>query len=235
MPKSSEDSYLDPSRTAIVDLVEHQRREVRRLATEEIRMLEDRRDRDLGTLDDVIGALEGRKGKEVAPPTSSVSAPAPSRRSRTRRRRKKRGSPTQVALENREAILRHLEGADRQMAAGEIRGPLGISEHANANALKRLVSEGKVARVGSGSGTRYEVTRKSRRAVSGVDHGQGTLEGRILLILEDRGFVSDPELSQALRVPVEKVQEVCAGLIAEGEIRVSNRGGARVYVRLRVA
>lgn len=168
MPKLSEDSYLNSSRTVIADVVERQRHEIRRLATEEIRKLEDRRDSDLRTLDDVLGALEGRGSKDVVPRASSAPALTPSRGS-SRRRRRRRGNPAQVALENREAILRHLEEGDRQMAAGEIRNALGISEHAKCQRVEE-VGQRRQGRP-SGIGLRNALRACGEKASAGLGCG----------------------------------------------------------------
>jgi len=236
MSQSPDGSYLGAGRGAILEAVEAQRHEVMRLAGEDIRRVEDRRERDLRRLDDVAGSLALGESKAETSPPSSTGAPArPERPNGKRRRKGKRQSASQKALESREAVLRLLQEADGPRASGEIRRPLGLTEHTTTNALKKLIAEGAVEKRGTGAHTRYLAARSSGARLGAAQLKTDTIQGKILMILDDRGSASLNELAQALRIPAERVREECAALIAEGEIRMSTAGGAPIYVRMRAA
>jgi hypothetical protein len=215
---------------AVLDVVEAQRREIRKSATEQIKKVKERRDRELRKLDQVAAVLD-RAAQE--PARAGAGARRPSAK---RRRRRRRPTPATAALERREAIYRYLLEQGRPVATGEIRRSLRISEFSTTTALKRLIEEGRIRRIGTGVATRYKTTvdaadgpdrqGSERGAVEG-----GTGQGRILATLEDRTSASLGELAQALREPEEKVRSECGRLIREGEICMGRRDGRPVYLR----
>ncbi|HKT82836.1 MAG TPA: FaeA/PapI family transcriptional regulator [Solirubrobacterales bacterium] len=155
--------------------------------------------------------------------------------SRSRRPGSKRGPSAAVLAERRrEAILRFLVERGRAMRFSEIRTALRLSEFSTRSALKCLIEEGKVVRTGTRGTTRYAARSEGAGTVAtlperGPDDG-GTMQGRLMELIADRGSASAEELAQALRVPREEIQAACGGLIREEEIRMASRGGRPVYV-----
>lgn len=147
----------------------------------------------------------------------------------------KRGmSPAVLAERRREAILRFLIEQGRAVSFSEIRTAMRFSEFSTRSALRRLVKEGKVVRTGAAEATRYAARDAGAGAVAVLpeqrpDDG-GTLQGRLVELVVDRGSASIEELAQALRVPREEIQAACGALIREEEIRMASRGGRPVYV-----
>jgi hypothetical protein len=120
------------------------------------------------------------------------------------------------------------------MSFPEIRTALRFTEFSTRSALKRLIEEGKVVRTGARETTRYVARDDVAGSPAtlperGPDDG-GTLQGRLVELIADRGSASVEELAQALRVPREEIQATCGGLIREEEIRMASRGGRPVYV-----
>jgi DNA-binding Lrp family transcriptional regulator len=204
--------------------LETERRKLHAWAAGLVKEVEGRRDDGLRRLDRAESALVGNA--EIA------GKPAPSR---SRRTGGKRGPSVAVLAERRrEAILRFLVEQGRAMTFSEIRTTLRLSEFSTRSALKRLIEEGKVVRTGTRATTRYAASGEGAGSTAGSpgrrpDDG-GTLQGRLVELVVDRGSASAEELAQALYVPREEIQAVCGGLIREEELRMANRGGRPVYV-----
>lgn len=204
--------------------LETERRKLHAWAAGLVKDVEGRRDEALRRLDLSESAL--------VEDANIVAKAAPSR---SRRPGGKRGPSVAVLAERRrEAILRFLVKQGRAMSFSEIRTTLRLSEFSTRSALKRLVEEGKVVRMGTRGTTRYAARGEGAGSVATLperrpDDG-GTLQGRLMELISDRGSASVEELAQALRVPREEVQAACGGLIREEEIRMASRGGEPVYV-----
>lgn len=215
---------LPDSRSTVRKALETERRKLHAWAAGLVKEIEGRRDEALRRLDLSESALVA-DAKIVAKATPS----------RSRRTGGKRGPSVAVLAERRrEAILRLLVEQGRAMSFSEIRTALRLSEFSTRSALKRLIEEGKVVRTGTRATTRYAARGEgagSPAALSerGPDNG-GTLEGRLMELIADRGSASAEELAQALRVPREEIQAACGGLVREEEIRMASRGGCPVYV-----
>lgn len=139
-------------------------------------------------------------------------------------------SPAALAAQRREAIMRLLDESGEGLAVSEVGSRLKITEFSTRSALKRLVKEGRVRRVGTGASTRYELRGRRRSSPAGGARSRGTLEGRILAIVADRTFASLEELAQATGASTEEVRRVCGGLIAERELQMSRHDDRPVYV-----
>jgi hypothetical protein len=204
--------------------LETERRRLHAWAAGLVKEVEGRRDEALRHLDLSESAL--------ARDTEVVAKTAPTR---SRRPAGKRGPSVAVLAERRrKAILRFLIEQGRALAFSEIRAALRFTEFSTRSALKRLIAEGKVVRTGAREATRYAAKGDGAGSVAtlpgcGPDDG-GTLQGRLIELIADRGSASVEELAQALRVPREEIQAACGGLVREEEIRMASRGGRPVYV-----
>jgi hypothetical protein len=227
------------SEAAVLDVVEAQRQEIRQSASADIGKVEDRRDRELRRLDQVA-AVFGSGAASVPGKRSSTTRSAPKPSSQRLRRRKGRSAAAE-ARERREAIYRYLLEQARPLAKGEIRQALRTTDFSTSSALKWLAQEGRVKRTGVGAATRYEAKPESPPDDSGLAQSvlsaraQGSAQGRILTLLEDRGSASLSELAQALRTPLEQARKECGALIREEEICMARRDGQPVYALQRVA
>lgn len=216
---------------AVLEVLEGQRQEVRQWMLAGIKSLEDECGDELRRLDRAAAALLGGVSRRSTVKAGPEESPRPRSRTKRRSKRKRPGS-AQAIHERCEAVFRFLDEQEEPQATGQIRGALRLSGFGAASALERLMEEGRVRRMGTGSGTRYEAKRrasKSRQSSPGVAE-EGTIQGRALTIIRDRGRASREEVAQALRVAPELIQRECAGLIAEEEIRMDRHGGKSVYV-----
>lgn len=223
---------LPETESAVRKALDTERRKLQAWAAGLIRDIEDQRDYGLRRLDKVASALtdEGEGASRKASPAKS------------RRRRSGRGRPKVAALaeKRRQAVYRFLVEQGRSLALTEIRRSLRLSEFSTRSALKRLMVEGTVIRIGTGSGTRYQA-KPGAASAPAVDVGpphtptEGTIQGRLLATLQDRGSASLEELAQAVRAPREKIERECGGLIREEEIRMARRNGRPVYVHQQAA
>jgi septum formation topological specificity factor MinE len=59
---------------------------------------------------------------------------------------------------------------------------------------------------------------------------QGTIEERIVVVLEDRHRATPTELAQALRKPLAEVVEACGSLQGEERVRMDQHNGRPAYV-----
>jgi predicted ArsR family transcriptional regulator len=166
------------------------------------------------------------------------SGPKATSGKRQKRGSRKRRSPTAAAVaeSRRQAMHRFLVEQGRPTAFSEIHRSLRLSEFSARSALKRLIAEGAVARVGTGSATRYQARSESladsapSAGARPLAQAQGTMQGRLLATLEDRGSASLEELAQAVRASREVIEKECGVLIREEEIRMARRDGRAVYV-----
>jgi hypothetical protein len=214
----------------VLEVLEGQRQEVRQWMLAGIKSLEDQCDDELRRLDRAAAVLGGVSPRPAAKP-GQEETPRP--RSRTKRRsRRKRAGSAQAIHERCEAVFRFLDEQQEPRAKGEIRGALRMSDFGATSALDRLMEDGRVRRKGIGSGTRYEAKRRaSTSRPSGLGAlREGTVQGKALAIIRDRGRASSAELAQALRVTPELIQRECAALIVEEEIRMDRYEGKTVYV-----
>lgn len=210
------------SEEAILKAIETERRKLAQWFASSVREIEAERDGRLARLDRVGRALD----------SETTTAIKPGKRSRA----KKAKTAAALAGKRRAAIVRLLEERDESLALGEIHRALKISEFSTRSALKRLVSEGKVRRLGTGAATRYEVSpNRPTGSATPSDGRSGTLQGRLLAVVQDRASASLEELAQAVGAPLEEVRRGCGALIAEGEIQMGRRDGKPVYVVRRVA
>lgn len=210
------------SRDAILRAIETERRKLAQWFSSRVREIEAERDGRLAGLDRADRALH--------------SEPITAIKSEKRSRSKKARTPAALAGKKRDAIVRLLGERAEPLALGEIHSTLKISEFSTRSALKRLMSEGKIRRVGTGAATRYEASPS--RPTSGAlpaDGRSGTLQGCLLAVVQDRASASLEELAQAAGVHPEEVRRACGALIAEGEIQMGRRDGRPVYVVKRVA
>jgi hypothetical protein len=215
---------------AVLEVLEGQRQEVRQWMLAGIKSLEDECGDELRRLDRAAAALGGVSRKPAAK-AGPEALPQPRSRAKRRSKRKRPGS-AQAIDERCEAVFRFLDEQEEPQAKGEIRSALRISDFGAASAVERLMEEGRVRRMGTGSGTRYEAKRRASKprpsSLSVLE--EGTIQGKALAIIRDRGRASCEELAQALRVAPELIQRECAVLIAEGEIRMDRYEGKSVYV-----
>jgi hypothetical protein len=204
--------------------LETERRWLHAWAAGLVKEVEGRRDEALRRLDLSESALT----RDI----KGVAKPAPTR---LKRPGGKRGmSPAVLAERRREAILQFLIEQGRALSFPEIRAALRFPEFSTRSALRRLVKEGKVIRTGAAEATRYAARDAGAGSAAalperGPDDG-GTLQGRLVELIADRGSASVEELAQALRVPREEIQAACGGLVREEEIRMASRDGRPVYV-----
>ena len=100
-------------------------------------------------------------------------------------------------------------------------------------ALKSLIEAGRVTRVGENSHTRYQASGDGAEGSVALAEGSG--RGRILALVDDRGYASAEELAQATGISLEGVRSKCGALIVEGKLRMARREGQGVYLRARAA
>lgn len=184
----------------------------------------------------LIKAIRQEKGrllKEVGEAEASLAKTINSARRRKSKRRGRSttrgGKPTVVGQKQREGILGLLRAEKRDMAMGEIRKTLNISESSAGNALRFLIESEMVSQVGSGSRTRYRaVSTDGQSGRRGSD--TGTLQGRLLEAIAACGQASLEELAAAVGAPAEEVQRNCGALLRDEEIHMDRFDGRPVYV-----
>jgi predicted ArsR family transcriptional regulator len=134
----------------------------------------------------------------------------------------------------REDVDRFIGETTEPVSSGEIAEALGMSATTVLTALRRLMDEGRISRVGAHAATKYTVRRGLDSVRTGSDRSptgsEGTLQGLIAEIIKERSSATAEELAQALRVPLDRIHAECAALQREGEICMSNRDGKPVYV-----
>jgi predicted transcriptional regulator len=211
----------------VFDAIEAQQREVRELADASIKEVEAQRDDRLGQLERARVALDGDRPGSTRSRRSPLSDARPA--APPKRRRRRRSPSSQAALlQRREAIVRYLGEQQGPVPRSQICSALKTAPSATRAALNRLLDEGRIVRTGTGSSIRY-AAKGGLSAVPSVAEG-GTLQGRLLALIEDRGSASLDELDQAIDVPREQILKACGSLIREEEIEMGQRDGRPVYV-----
>lgn len=225
-----------PDMARIRGALEEHASQVRTWALGQIREIEELRDTDLRRVEDALACVEG--GGRRPAPRSSESPPPRSRSRRKAKRSRSRRSPSSTKPEDvrrrREAVARLLEEGGGPFSPGEICRTLNLTPHTTATALKSLCEEGRAARVGRGPRTRYRAKGNSSGGESIGPGGSGnrevTVQGRIMEILQERGWASADELAQVVGVPRELIVKECGALLRQEEIRMERRDGRPVYV-----
>ncbi len=187
----------------------------------DLRQLKQRKDSETTRLKQALLGLEGGEDRPQAPKRK----PARPRRSRA--------STTPAAVRERcEAVLRFLIEQDKPLPRSEICSALGLSSSVVSTALRLLTEEGKALRLGTGAGTRYRAARSQVAVASNSPAASGTPQGRIVAIVEERGWASLEELAQATGAPRPEVRRECEALVREGELNATQREGLAVFVRV---
>lgn len=142
---------------AVLEVLEGQRQEVRQWMLAGIKRLEDECGDELRRLDRAAVALGGVSRRPVV----KAGPEGSSRRRSKRRSKRKRPGSAQAIHERCEAVFRFLDEQGEPRAKGEIRSALRVSDFGATSALERLMEEGRVRRLGIGSGTRYKAKRRA--------------------------------------------------------------------------
>jgi hypothetical protein len=226
----------EPGGLAVVlEAIETQRQETWESSMATIREIEAERDDLMGRLDRAVAVLDRGKAARMRAKAPAPAATHPSSKPRGRRRARRSGGSPAAVHKRCEAIFRYLVEQNGPVAQRQICRILKISPASTRTALIRLGEEGKIIRTGTGSATCYKV-KVGLSAVSGSmpagppSEQQGTLQGRILMLLQDRGSASLDELAQALGAPGEQILRECGSLIRQEEIRMGRRDGRPVYI-----
>jgi len=214
-----------PSAVAAVrEVIKDQQKQLREWYSTELHRLKEHRDREMNHLERALGTLNG--DEEESSPTTTK------RPRRSRRRRSSRASGTPAAIQERcEAILRYLVEQGEALSRNAVCSALDLSPHVAQTALRLLCDEGKVVRVGIGAGTRYRAANDRQQGNRGPVGAEGTLQGRILALIEERGWATLDELVQATNAPRKEVLRECDVLVREGEIYITQRENHSAYVR----
>lgn len=169
-------------------------------------------------------------GAAPADPVPSDPEPAAPPKRAVKRRSLK---PVEAAFKKRcERIFRFLVRQGGLVPPAEVSRALGVPPSQMKRAVKRLRDEGKVELIGAGGGTRYRAkTEGGVPPVPSKSETEGTLQGRILVLIQARGWATEEELIQATGATPEAVEVACAALVAEEVIEMQPRQGRDVYVR----
>jgi hypothetical protein len=216
--------------TDVLQVIDAKRAETRRRAEREISALEARCEADLGKLDRAERALVGggnASASDRPKPTPTQSRPKP--KGRVRRRGLSPASPTELAARC-EKVARLIEESKSKLSFGEIAHGLGLTGHKTRAAILILRKEGRIKQEGTGSGTRYVLAHPGAGRLSKQPPTQGTIDERIVAVLEDRHRASREELAQALREPLDRVVDACGRLQREERIRMERYNDKPVYM-----
>jgi biotin operon repressor len=209
---------------AVREAIREQQKQLQETYSRELRQLKERKNSESTRLKRALVGLEG--GEEL---------PQEPKKRRARSRRRSRAVATPAAVKERcEAILRFLIEQDEPVSRSAICSSLGLSSHVVRTALHGLAEEGKVLRLGTGAGTRYQAAAgrlAGKASVSPAAGLNGTLQGRIIAIVEERGWASVEELVQATGSARPEVRRACEAMVREGEIDATQREGRTVFVR----
>lgn len=215
------------SHTRVVEAIDAEKREVGEQAAHRIKEIEALRDLDLDRLERARRTLLEGGTASGRPAPETVAPPSIQKR---RRRRKRPSTSAGSVAKRREDVFRQISEGAEPTASGELARALDMSPHSVQGAIRQLLKERRIVRLGSSASTRYAIRAGlSTRAVGGPER-RGTLHGRVVTTITDRGYASAEELGQAVGEPVDRVLEICAALQAEEEIRMSRQGGRAVYV-----
>jgi hypothetical protein len=224
------------SLAVVVDTIEAQRRRVREASSAAIRVMEEERDEELGRLERAAAILGGGLVAPAGPSSAGRAGSSP----RRRRKRPRHATTPEAVGERCEAVFRHLVEAGTAVAKGRMSEALNLTPHATRTALERLVAEHRVARIGTGAATRYRANADGVATGGTVSPlspvpGSGSIAGRLLATIQDRGSATPDELALAVGSSPDRVRQECGALIREGEVRMSRRDGRPVYVAQAVA
>jgi biotin operon repressor len=223
------EGHVDPpSNSDIREALENQAVKVRRWATQRIEEVESHRDEELSRIEGALACVQDERRR---PPRGRSSGPAA-------RSRKPAATNPAAVRERSEAVARLLVERGQPLSPKEIRQTLNLTSHTVTTALKRLAKEGRAKRTGNGPTARYAAKGKgpdgSRGAKPGGPPadggGGGTLQGRIITTLQDRGYASADELAQATGASREEVVKECGVLLRDEEIHMERREGRSVFV-----
>jgi hypothetical protein len=217
----------------VLSAIDRERRQIRERKNRELREVEGRFDGLLDKLDGAVAALSGTAGRARREREADASQAQPQKKPRRRRRTAASTTPA-AAKERREATFRYLVEAGRKVAPREIQRDLNLTPSCVQSALAQLRRDGRVIRFGAGNGTRYEAKPGSgseAQAQASQVGDKATLEGRILEVVEARGYASLDELVQATGYLREDVRNAGGALQIEDELRMEQRNGRPVYVR----
>lgn len=217
------DRAAPPDLAAISRDLEKGAKALRAWAVEEIKTIEARRDDQLQRLEQAVNALRagGQVGREA-------QRPVPKQTKKRRRRRSRRPTTTPAAAqERREGIVRYLAEQDAPRSRKDIESALGLTQDSASNSLRMLREEGQIERIGNRSATRYRVPATAPHA--GLSPGSGTVQGRIVQTLQERGWASLDELAQAIQAPRAEITKQCNLLVSEHEIFLTEHEGRSVY------
>jgi hypothetical protein len=219
--------------TRVLEALDAARAETWQRAEREFKEVTTRRDSDLAKLDIARDAFT-----EMDPPSNDEPAsndapaetrPGPKPKRRMRRKGLSPASPKKLA-ERREKVARFIEESANPVQLKEIIRALGLTEHKAHAAITDLEREGRVKRVGVGASIRYMAADRQLSPLSRQAPTQGTLEERIVAVLEDRHQATVEELAQALRMPLGEVGKACGRLQGEERIHMRRINGRPVYV-----
>jgi biotin operon repressor len=232
------ESPMDPPGFAgIRDALEDQAVLVRQWATKQIGEVEQKRDEELRRIDGALACLQDRRSRAPRRRSSSPAARA------ARSQRKPAATTPDAVRERCEAVARLLAEVARPLSPKEIRQMLNLTSHTVNTALKRLTREGRVKRTGDGPAARYAAIGAGSGVAAkpagpspgpgyrgGDGSNEGTLQGRILITLQDRGYASADELVQATGASRDEVVKECGVLLRQEEIHMERREGRSVFV-----
>jgi hypothetical protein len=206
---------------AVRETIREQQKQLQERYSRELRHLKERKDSESTRLKRALVSLE--EGEDL---------PQEPKKRRARARRRARAAATPAAVKERcEAILRFLIEQGKPLSRSAICSSLGLSSYVVRTALHLLSEEGRVLRLGTGAGTRYQAAAGRAAGKALISPAPGTLPGRIVAIVEERGWASLEELVQATGATRPEVRRECETLVREGEINTTQREGLTVFVR----
>lgn len=178
---------------------------------------------ELRTLDTIAVKLGGERVEE----TASQAPTTPKSRSR---KGTKTNSPA-APKEHQQKVYGYISETGGEVAPKAIRDALDLSENQVRKATQRLEEAGRVRRKGERQHTRYEVLTEVPAAASlAAPPAAGTLSGRVLARIQDRGFVTLAELIELTGESEDTIREICGQLIREEEVQMDRRDEKRGYV-----
>ncbi len=220
--------------TAVLEAIDAKRLETRQWAERAIKDVEARRDSDLNKLDRAARAVASddqpttRAPRRQAPPKPEPEI-QPSAKKRVRRKRLRPASQKELA-DRCDQIARLLTESRDGLPLGTIRDTLGLTSHRARTGIRVAIENGQIKPEGTGSATRYVSATPGANPLARQAPTQGTVEERIVVVLEDRSRATATELAQALRKPLQEVIEACGRLQAEERIRMERHNGRPAYV-----
>lgn len=229
---AAEDFARSQSHALVLEAIDAGRRGVREEEAARIKEIEAWREAELAKLERARAALTGDEGEAER---DGSQRPAPERRKLKRRRSRRASTSAASVTKRREDVSRLIGEGAEPIASGEIGRMLDMSSPAVHTALRQLLKERRIVRVGVHAATKYTLRRgldgaRGRPSGEPASRLGGTLQGGVVETIEDRSSATAEELAQALRVPLNQIVDVCGALQAEDEIQMSSRNGKPVYV-----